>query len=68
VQASAIVDGLDEGADLATGVVDGGVGFAVDLLGFQRLHEALGFGVVVRIAGPAHAGGDFVRLQPLEIV
>jgi len=63
-----VVDGLDEVADLASGVFDRGVGFGVHLLGFERLHETFGLGIVVRIGHPAHAGGDLARLQTLGVV
>ena len=58
VEALGVVDGFDEGADLAAGVLEVGLGLGVDLLGLQRLHEALGLGVVERVARPAHADGD----------
>ena len=44
-----------------------GVGFAVDLLVFEGSHEALGFGVVVRIAGAAHADAQAARLQSIGV-
>ena len=33
---------------------------AIDFFGFECLHEALGLGIVVGVAGPAHADGDIV--------
>src|SRR5271166_881579 len=67
VQTLGVVDGVDEGADLAAGVVDVGVGSGVDLLLLERLHEAFRLGVVVRIGRPAHADGDLPVLQPRKI-
>src|SRR5208337_2808667 len=49
VQTLGVVDGVDEGADLAAGVVDVGVGSGVDLLLLERLHEAFRLGVVVNM-------------------
>jgi hypothetical protein len=44
-----------------------GVGSGVDLLLFERLHEAFRLGVVVRVGGPAHADGDLARIEPRKI-
>src|SRR5208282_4639992 len=63
-----VVDGLDEGADLASGVFDRRVGLGVHLLGFERLHEAFGLGVVVGVGEAAHAGGDLARRKTLGVV
>ena len=40
MEAVGVVDVLDEGADAAAGVVEVGVGLAVDLLGLQRIRFA----------------------------
>jgi len=40
VKALGVVDGFDEGADLAAGFVEVHVGLAVDLLGFERIRFA----------------------------
>ena len=65
MQSAGVVDVVDEGADPALGVFAAPIGLAVDLLGFERMHEALGFGVVLRRARPAHAGvgADLVKAQ-----
>ena len=47
VQALLVVDGFDEGTDAALGLPVIAVEPAVDLLGLERLHEALGLGVVI---------------------
>ena len=60
MQSLAVVDLLDEGADVLAGVIDVAVVSAVDLLRLERLHEALCLGIVVRVADPAHAGLDVV--------
>ena len=68
VQALGVVDLLDEGADAARGFMVIAIEPAVDLLGLERLHEALGLGVVVGIADPAHAGLNVVGGQDRRIV
>src|SRR5580704_17399404 len=68
VQALLVVDLVDEGADAALSLLVIAVAPAIGLLGLERLHEALGLGVVVGIADPAHAGGNAVRLQRLGVV
>src|SRR5882762_561824 len=68
VQALLVVDLLDEGADAARGFMVIAIEPAIDLLGLERRHEALGLGVVVGIADPAHADADAVRLQELAVV
>src|SRR5215470_424104 len=52
--------GLDEAADRAARLVGIVIPAPVDLLLLERFHEALGFGVVVGRADPAHA-----RLDPV---
>src|SRR5450631_4950118 len=68
VQALLVVDLLDEGADAARGFMVIAIEPAIDLLGLERLHEALGLGVVVGIADPAHAGDNAARLEQLGVV
>src|SRR6202453_5241882 len=65
VQSAGVVEVVDEGADLALGVFKAAIGLAVDFLGFERTHEALGLGVVLRRAGAAHAGvgADLAQAQ-----
>ena len=46
----------DEAIDPAPGVTEVCERLSVDLFGLERLHEALGLGVVEGIAGPAHDG------------
>jgi hypothetical protein len=67
VEAVGVVDVVDEGADVASGVFEVGVGPAVDFLGLQGLHEALGFGVVVWIARPAHAALEPAPVQTSRV-
>ena len=54
-------------AYVGSGFLDRGVGFRVHFLLLQGSHEALGLGVVVGVAGAAHAGFDAVGLQPFAI-
>src|SRR5499427_8253072 len=68
MQALDVVDPLDEGGDGALSLAPVAVEGAVDLLGLERAHEALGLGVVVGIADAAHARGDVVRRQQLGVV
>jgi hypothetical protein len=55
VQALGVVDLLDEGTDAALGFMVIAIEPPVDLLGLERLHEALGLGVVVGNADPSSA-------------
>ncbi len=64
MEAVGVVDVFDEGADAAAGVFKVGVGRAVGFLGFERLHEAFGLGVVRRIARPAHAALKALLVEP----
>src|SRR5260370_37105779 len=63
-QALGVVDLLDEGADAARRFVPIAVERAVDRLGLERLHEALGLGTAAGITDPAHALGYGLRLPP----
>ena len=67
VEAVGVVDVLDEGADATAGVFEVGVGLAVGLLGFQRLHEAFGLGVVPRVARPAHGALEAALIEPRRV-
>jgi len=64
VQPVGVVDVFDEGADAGVGVGEIGVGSPVDLLDLERLHEAFGLGVVVRVARPAHRALEAERFEP----
>lgn len=68
MQSASIIDVFEEGADMDFGLVDRRIEFAVHFLLLQRAHEALGLGVVIRVAGAAHADQDAARLQPFAIV
>ena len=56
MKASAVVVLVDELLDMGPQIVDVVVLIAVNLLLFERLHEALAEGVIVGIARTAHAG------------
>ena len=59
VQALAVVDSVDEAADVAPCFVEPGIGLAVHLFGLERLHEALGLGFEERaVHRRARAVGD----------
>ena len=64
----AVVGGLNELPNGGSGVGEITIGAGVDLLVLERLHEALGHGVVIRAAGPAHAGLDPGRFQAGDVV
>ena len=64
----AVVGGLDERPDGGAGMGEIAIGAGVDFLAFERLHEALGHGVVVGTAGPAHAGLDTGGLKAGDVV
>jgi hypothetical protein len=68
VEALGVVDGVDEDGDGASCVFDVPEASAIDFLGFEGLREALGFGVVVRVAGPAHADSDIMAGETLVII
>ena len=65
MQSTGVVDVVDESADIALGVFAAAIGLAVDLLGFERMHEALGLGVVLRRYRATHAGvgADLAQAQ-----
>ena len=64
----AVVGLLDEASDAGAGIASIAIGAAVDLLLLERFHEALGLGVVVGIADPAHARLDIVIAQDLRVI
>jgi hypothetical protein len=61
VLAFRVVGELDILEHVPSGVVAGRVGPAPDTFPLQKLEEALGDGVVVAIAAPAHAGSQIVQ-------
>ena len=67
VEALGIVDGVNEDANGAFCVFDVPESAAIDFFGFEGLHEALCFGVVVRVARSAHADRNFVAGEALAI-
>ena len=67
MEALGVVDGVDEDGDGALCSFDVLEASAIDLFGFEGLHEAFGFGIVVGIAGSAHADGDVVTGEALAI-
>ena len=54
MQAPWVVHLIDQAGNIDRDVVEGLIGHQVDGFDLQGLHEALGLGVVVRIAAPAH--------------
>ena len=64
----AVVGSLDELPDGVPGMGEITIGAGVNLLVLERLHEALGHGVVVGTAGPAHAGLDPGGLEAGDVV
>ena len=68
MEALGIVDGIYEVGDGATGFRDVLEVVGTRFFGLECLHEALGLGIVVRIAGPAHGDGDVMFSQATAIV
>ena len=62
-----VVDFVDEAGNVRRDVLEGLVGHEVDGLDLERLHEALGLGVVVRIAAAAHRADETVLVQQLSV-
>ena len=58
-----VVEHLDVVKDISTGVLPGWVDLAANPLTFEQLEEALGHGVVVAVATPAHAADQVVVPQ-----
>src|SRR5271165_6836756 len=68
MQAASVIDVFEEGADTGSGLVDRRIGFAVHFFLLQRAHEALGLGVVIWVAGAAHADQDASLRQLFAVV
>ena len=68
MQSGSIIDVFEEGADMGSGVVDRRVSLAVHFFLLQGAHEALGLGVVIRVAGAAHADQSAARRELVAIV
>ena len=58
-----VVEHLDVVKDISTGILPGWVDLAANPLTFEQLEEALGHGVVVAVATPAHAADQVVVPQ-----
>ena len=67
VEPSLIVDLVDEAGKVGRDVPESFASHRVYRLHLQRLHEALGFGVVVRISAPAHRTNEAVIGQELPV-
>jgi hypothetical protein len=68
MQSSPIVGFLDELADRGAHMVLVPVRLTIDLIAFQRRHEALRHRVVTRATHVAHARLDMRRFEPLNVV
>src|SRR5208337_385002 len=68
MQPASIIDVFEEGADIGSSLVDRRISFAVHFFLLQSAHEALGLGVVIRVAGAAHADQDATLRQLFAIV
>jgi hypothetical protein len=60
-----VVEHLDVVEDVSASVVARGIDLAADALALEQLEEALGHGVVVAVAAPAHAADQVVVPQEL---
>ena len=58
-----VVEHLDVVEDVGTSVIPRGVDLSPDALAFEQLEKALGHGVVVAVAAPAHAADQVVVAQ-----
>jgi glutathione S-transferase len=67
VQPVPVVDFIDEAWQPRDHFIEALVITEVNLLAFERLHEALGFAVVVRIAPPSHRAHQPMRCQFVRI-
>lgn len=63
MQPGGVVDVIDEGRQVRSNILEGLVFGDVDRLDFQRLHEALGLGVVIRISFSTHGSDESVEFQ-----
>ena len=58
-----IIDRLDEGADAGACLAGVAVTGIMDFLFLECPHEPFGFGIVIGVADPAHAGGDVMHRE-----
>ena len=68
VQSACVVDVIDEPRKVCSDIFEGLVGHRIDGLDLERLHEALGLGVVVGIAPAAHRSDEAIVGESLPIV
>jgi len=68
VQPFLIIHVLDEIGNSSLNIVQSAIFPEIDLLGFNGLHEALGKGVIVRVAFLGHADVDFVAFEYVNVV
>src|SRR5919112_214836 len=68
VQPLGVVDVRDEVADAALGLGERFVLVQVDLLALERLEEALGRGVLIRVAGGRHTHPCADRPEPRDVL
>ena len=54
VEPARVVDLVDKARKIGCDIGEGFIGHQVYRLHLERFHEALGFGVVIRISAPAH--------------
>jgi len=68
VQAVAVVEGFDVIEDRQPSLLSGEEVEGVELLGLQRVEEALGRGVVGTTTGTAHAADDPVTIETVLVL
>src|SRR5580698_6797243 len=68
VQALAVVHLVDEVRQAGADFVPVAIPVQIHLLALQRFHKAFGLGIVVRIAGAAHADPESGRFQQRHVV
>lgn len=62
-----IVDAVDKRGKRSDDVLEGFECHRIDRLDLERLHEALGFGVIVGISTPTHRADDAISREQLPI-
>ena len=60
VESASVVDLVDEAWKVGCNVLEGFIGHEIHSFDFECLHEALGLGIIIRIAAPAHGADEAV--------
>src|SRR5215471_15447917 len=60
VESAVVVDLVDEAWKVSCNILEGFVGHQIHSFDLECLHEALGLGIIIRIAAPAHGADEAV--------